>query len=466
MIRVPGSTYLRCSFEQVLLDPSSVDELDPLGHLTDAFDMLEGKPFKVNIIKGHSLTTDADLTKPNSWLMYEAVPSIPEERAYSVILRTLSDEKLYFMVAMDPGHLKITGAVLNELATRESAVIPDPVLQKLQEVLPAKSGIPGYARQALERYLMKVGKGTVELCAEAMSHPDGAETIATCIIKASKVEGFRSAAFARFQGYLVQHLRSPGVAAALVALAERDSDNVKELQDAALFLAQLVAEGFEVDNMLELIHWAALSSPPTQELLRPKLPIFTSMIDTHRKASQRAILGVIFGNPVACANLRTIGLPAFQVDLETIRIYELVSVMDPASREEIRQHLPTVWGLVDSSTAPDILSAALHILGVIMVDDEDELREDYRQQSITEGWTDRTVQTVKQHPFAESVQQFGIELLTLLGTINPEGLLKTGAHVLARVASKEYPDNESIQTSRKWLSENTSGSEGARQSWT
>eukprot|EP00397_Hematodinium_sp_SG-2012_P037897 GEMP01041154.1.p1 GENE.GEMP01041154.1~~GEMP01041154.1.p1 ORF type:complete len:474 (+),score=90.68 GEMP01041154.1:81-1502(+) len=463
-----SNTYLRFSFEEIRLHPASVGDLDPLGHLTDAFDMLEGKPFSVNIITGRELRVDEDMTSPSTWVIYEAALTTPEEKAYQVMLNELSSEKLVFILMKEPIDIKVAGPLLIELAIRQDAVIPDEVLRELESRLPFVSDRPpGYARQALVRYFLKTGSGTREHCAEAVKFPDGAEAIAACIRKASKKGGFRAADFVGFQGYLVQHLRSPGVAAALVVLVEDDSDKVKDIQEAAIFMTQLVAEGFEVDNMLELIHWAALSSPETQELLLPKLPIFTGMIDTHRRSAQRAIIGIIFGNPTACANLRTIGLPKFQEDLETARIYELVSVMDITSRADLRSHLDEFWKLVDSDKSPELLSAVLHILGVVMVDDDDELRDEFRNRSISEGWTETTVRTVKQHPFAESVQQFGIELLTLLGTINPEGLLKSGAHVLARVASNEFPTNESIRTSKQWLTENASGSDlSVRHSWT
>jgi len=283
---------------------------------------------------------------------------------------------------------------------------------------------------------------------------------------------------------LCRHLRENGVVKLLLNLVESENDHALALDGYNDCFWKLLVEEYEVDIICEIVHWACMASTRAQNDMIPRLPIFLSLLDKYRSSALRALIGIIFNNPVACKEVRKIGLPEWQPDVDTARVFELITVIDKGSRKEVRPLHPILWETVENVNDPDLLAAVLHILAAILIEnseqpralsvdswdeapnitrdpEEEEKNNEYTNRlhpelhevAIQEQWVAKCVSAVKKHPFIEAVQQFGIELITIISATDTTNSLISGAHVLARVASEEFPTNNSIRASRQILNE-------------
>jgi len=282
---------------------------------------------------------------------------------------------------------------------------------------------------------------------------NAASAIAVFLENSNSRLSFEDGDVDEFLPYLVQNLHSPLVAQALCS--SLNEKNAGVLKGTVTLLCTLLEErDDDREAFLGLIYWAACASMENQNALVSHIPVFLAMVNTHPKEAFRAICAILYKNQDACAMLRVAGLPYIgeSGDADVIRLYEVLSISDQASHEEIRNtKLKTLMKMLESSDA-EILATTLHVLSVVLEED-DTLSISVRDRSHDENWIANVTEAVKRHPFNEHIQQFGLELLTLLGTVDPECLIKSGGSLLAKVACGLYPNNTSLAASLRWLTE-------------
>jgi len=448
-------TYLRYEPEEIaLVSYNPEDKITNL--LEEAFDELKDQRYKVRSSYVRHLALNSDLLAPNRVAVHEAICGKRNQPTRSVLAMLTGPQLLH--AAINGSSLHVSTQCLDELAVRSKKEITftEADFEKMSKQIP--EGSLGAARAALLRCALRHGLGTVALAEEALTIVVGNMDlwITQFVKKEVKKKKFHSAAYAKLVPVLARHLRNPGVAKALVQLVTDNSANAAILKDHTEQLWQLLAEEFEVDHVCEIVHWCAMASSKAKQDFIPKLPIFHALIGKYRKAALRAILGIMFENEVACKQFRKIGLPQWEDDVETARVFELLTALDHDSRIEVRELASPLWDTVRTTTCPDILAAVLHVLAAILADEASDgtrMLAEFHDISVKEEWSSVCVTAVKKHPFVEAVQQFGMELVSLLSTTDTKGTLTSGGYVLARVATLEFPTNDSIRGSREFMSE-------------
>lgn len=448
-------TYLRYEPEEIALVSYNPEE-KITNLLEEAFVELKGQKYKVRSSYVRHLALNADLLAPNRVAVHEAICGKRNQPTKSVLAMLTGPQLL--QASLDGSSLHVSTLCLDEIAVRPKKEITftDTDFEKMSEIIP--EGARGAARAALLRCALRHGLGTIALAEEACDVVVGNMDpwIIQFVKKEVRKRKFDSSVYSIFIPVLARHMRSPGVTKTLVQLVTDNSANAAIMKDYSEQLGRLLAEEFEVQNVCEIVHWAAMASSKAKQDLMPRLPIFHALIGKYRVAALRAALGIMFENAEACQEFRKIGLPEWNPDVETARVFELLTALDPDSRSEIREYVDPLWDTARTTIDPDILAAVLHIITSILTDDNSEeirMRAEFHEQSIREEWSPICVAAVKKHPFVESVQQFGMELVSLLSTLDTRGTLLSGGYILARVASVEFPTNDSIRASQRIMSD-------------